>query len=109
MSRAVSSLSLTPEHLLVDARTIPKVVFPQTNMIHGDSRSQSIAAASILAKVRRDAIMKDYSLIYTQFGFEKNKGYGTKSHIEQLRHYGPSPIHRQSFAPVRDALANSLE
>lgn len=103
MFKAVENLAQTPEHLLVDARTVPKTKIRQTNMIHGDARSHSIAAASILAKVERDALMEAYALKFPGYGFEKHRGYGTAAHIDALEALGPTPIHRKSFAPVAHA------
>lgn len=71
-------------------------------MIKGDAKSNSIAAASIVAKVFRDKLMDDYDKIYPQYGFPRNAGYGTKEHVEALKKYGPTPIHRKTFAPVSD-------
>jgi len=103
MFKAVANLKKKPQHLLVDARTVPKTTVGQTNMIHGDARSHSIAAASIIAKVERDALMEDYALQYPGYGFEKHRGYGTAAHIDALDSLGPTPIHRKSFAPVAHA------
>lgn len=85
------------EHILFDAMKIEDVEIPQTSMVKGDARSVSIAAASILAKVTRDAMMVKYSEEYPGYGFEKNKGYGTKQHYEGIREKGICPIHRRSF------------
>lgn len=89
--------SLVPRLLLNDAVTIPDVEIPQIPIIHGDARSLSIAAASVLAKVTRDHIMLSYDEKYPLYGFAKHKGYGTKAHREAILCYGPSPIHRSSF------------
>lgn len=85
------------EHILFDAMEIKDVEIPQTSLVKGDGRSVSIAAASILAKVTRDAMMVKYSEKYPGYGFEKNKGYGTKQHYEGIRAQGICPIHRRSF------------
>jgi ribonuclease HII len=100
MRRAVEALSPHPDHVLVDARTIPGIRAPQTSMVHGDSRDASIAAASILAKVHRDAIMLRLDARYPAYGFARNKGYPTPQHIEALDRVGASAVHRRSFAPV---------
>lgn len=100
MKRAVEGLKIRPQHLLIDAVTLPQVNIPQTGIIRGDAQSASIAAASILAKVTRDHWMRDLHTLYHEYGFDKNKGYGTHEHLQVLRRLGPSPIHRHSFAPV---------
>lgn len=86
-----------PGLLLNDAVTIPGVDIPQESIIKGDAKSVSIAAASILAKVTRDHLMEEYDALYPEYGFARNKGYGTKEHIEALKRLGPCPIHRHSF------------
>lgn len=86
-----------PGLLLNDAVTIPGVDIPQESIIKGDAKSVSIAAASILAKVTRDQLMEAYDAQYPEYGFARNKGYGTKEHIEALKRLGPCPIHRHSF------------
>lgn len=90
-------LADAPGLLLNDAVTIPGVEIPQESIIKGDAKSVSIAAASILAKVTRDHLMKAYDAQYPEYGFARNKGYGTKEHIEALKRLGPCPIHRRSF------------
>ena len=97
MREAISELSAAPDLLLNDAVTIPGVEIPQVPIIKGDAKSISIGAASIIAKVTRDRMMEEYDKILPEYGFAKNKGYGTAEHIEALRQYGPSPIHRASF------------
>ena len=97
MRSAVAQLSVVPDILLNDAVTIPQVPIKQVPIIKGDAKSISIAAASILAKVTRDRMMKEYSIIYPEYGFEGHKGYGSASHIDAIKTYGPSPIHRKSF------------
>lgn len=103
MQRAVDELDPTAQHLLVDARQVPGVRMQQTALVHGDRRSQSIAAASIVAKVYRDALMSGMANDYPGYGFERHAGYGTQAHMAALRALGPSPIHRLSFAPVAAA------
>lgn len=90
-------LADAPGLLLNDAVTIPGVDIPQESIIKGDAKSVSIAAASILAKVTRDQLMEAYDAQYPEYGFARNKGYGTKEHIEALKRLGPCPIHRRSF------------
>ncbi|MBO4872069.1 MAG: ribonuclease HII [Lachnospiraceae bacterium] len=97
MRTAVSRLALQPDFLLVDAVTIPAISIPQLPIIKGDAKSVSIAAASIVAKVSRDRLMKEYDRIYPGYGLLKNKGYGTAEHIEALKRLGPTPLHRRSF------------
>lgn len=101
MADAVANLNCKPDALLVDAMTVP-IDIPQKRLIKGDAKSNSIAAASIIAKVFRDRMMADYALIYPEYNFESNVGYGTKEHIVALKKYGPTPIHRKTFAPVND-------
>lgn len=91
------------QHLLVDARTVPEVELPQSELVRGDSRSLSIAAASILAKVSRDETMVAAARSFPEFGFERHKGYGTKDHLEAIARFGLTPLHRLSFSPVRAA------
>ena len=97
MREAVGKLKLVPSLLLNDAVRIPGLDILQVPIIKGDAKSQSIAAASIMAKVTRDHLMVEYDQIYPQYGFAKHKGYGTAAHIAALKEYGPCPIHRRSF------------
>ena len=97
MREAISKLSPQPDLLLNDAVTIPKVSIRQVPIIKGDAKSASIAAASIVAKVTRDRMMVKYDEIYPEYGFAANKGYGAQAHIDALKKYGPTPIHRRSF------------
>lgn len=97
MREAIEKLSVRPDLLLNDAVTIPQVEILQIPIIHGDAKSASIAAASIVAKVTRDRKMIEYDKLYPEYGFASNKGYGTKEHMAALKQYGPSPIHRKSF------------
>jgi ribonuclease HII len=98
MRLAVEQLGVAPRHLLVDARTIPDVVVPQTSFVRGDSRVYSIAAASILAKVHRDRLMRELESRFPGYGFDRHAGYATEEHREALRRLGPCPAHRRSFA-----------
>jgi ribonuclease HII len=100
MRRAVTALSPAPDHVLVDARTIPGISIPQTAIVGGDATDGSIAAASVVAKVHRDAIMRHLEKRYPGYGFDRHMGYGTEQHLAALQRLGPSPVHRQSFAPV---------
>lgn len=101
MKKAVQALSTTPDYLLIDGNQIPHFEIPSEALIEGDGRSISIAAASILAKVTRDRIMIELDAQYPQYGFKQHKGYGTQQHLTALRVFGPSPIHRTSFAPIK--------
>ncbi|RFB19080.1 ribonuclease HII [Bacillus sp. HNG] len=103
MKKAISGLSVKPDHLLVDAMEIP-IDVPQTSIIKGDAKSVSIAASSIIAKVTRDRLMVRLSHEYPEYGFEKHMGYGTAHHLEALKKYGVTSEHRRSFAPVRDLI-----
>ena len=100
MGEAIAQLSPTPHALLLDAILLPKVALPQRSIIKGDTRCLSIAAASIIAKVTRDRLMVELHEQYPEYGFDKNKGYGTATHLAALRKYGATPLHRRSFAPV---------
>jgi len=101
MRRAVLALPLLPEQLIVDARRIPGITIPQLALVNGDARSYSVAAASIVAKVTRDRLMRQLDERYPQYGFRENMGYGTPRHLAAIAQYGPCPLHRRSFAPVR--------
>jgi len=103
MRRAIVGLGLTLDHVLVDARTVPGISVPQTAIIGGDASDGSIAAASIVAKVHRDAIMKHLDGRHPGYGFGQHMGYGTAHHLAALGRLGPSPVHRRSFAPVARA------
>jgi ribonuclease HII len=100
MKQALTSLHPEPDYLLLDAITLPRVQLPQKPLIKGDSRSHSIAAASILAKVTRDRIMLELHKKYPQYNFQRHKGYGTKEHLVLLLELGPCDAHRKSFGPV---------
>lgn len=97
MRIAILNLKVTPDLLLNDAVTIPEIDIPQVPIIKGDAKSISIAAASIIAKVTRDRLMKEYDKVIPGYDFASNKGYGTKAHIAGLKELGPSPIHRMTF------------
>jgi ribonuclease HII len=104
MRRAVVGLKVAPEHVLVDARTIPDCPAPQRGIIRGDAQSASIAAAAMVAKTTRDALMAELDARYPGWGLAGHKGYPTPEHLRALRERGVCPIHRRSFAPVREAL-----
>lgn len=104
MKRALEALNLWPAALLVDALSLPDVNLPCTSLIKGDQRSLSIAAASILAKVTRDHYMCDLDAAYPNYRFGQHKGYGTALHRQNLEQFGPSPVHRRTFAPVMSVI-----
>ena len=102
MTAALQQLTTTPDFLLIDAMQLD-VFIEQKSLIKGDARSVSIAAASILAKTHRDICMEAWDAVYPQYGLARHKGYATPDHLEALRQHGPSPLHRYSFAPVRES------
>ena len=102
MTAALQQLSIAPDYLLIDAMELD-VLIEQKSLIKGDARSVSIAAASILAKTHRDTRMNEWEAVYPGYGFAQHKGYGTPEHLEALKRLGPTPLHRYSFAPVREA------
>jgi len=102
MCSALAQLTLPVQALLLDAVRLPTVPLPQRSIIKGDARCLSIAAASIIAKVTRDRLMLQLHEQYPLYGFDHHKGYGTPAHLAALREYGATPLHRQSFAPVRE-------
>jgi ribonuclease HII len=101
MALALAQLDPPPEHVLVDGRPVLGLAWPQTALVGGDALSYSIAAASVLAKVTRDRLMADYDRLYPAYGFARHKGYPTAQHLAALAAFGPCPIHRRSFAPLR--------
>ncbi len=101
MNAALAQLSPVPAHVLVDGTRVKTLRFPQTPLVKGDSRSYSIAAASVLAKVTRDRLMQHYADEFPLYGFAKHKGYGTAAHLAAIARHGPCPIHRRSFAPFK--------
>jgi ribonuclease HII len=103
MTRAVEALDVAPAMVLVDGNRCPKWVWPSEAVVGGDARCLSIAAASIIAKEHRDAMMRDYDAAWPGYGWASNKGYAAPDHRAALKALGPSPIHRRSFAPVREA------
>lgn len=100
MQRAIDQLNYKPDHLLIDAMTLANDI-PQTSIIKGDLNSVSIAAASVIAKEYRDKLMTEFNLEYPGYDFDKNKGYGTKTHLEGIETCGITPIHRKSFEPIK--------
>jgi ribonuclease HII len=104
MRRAVEGLTVAPQHILIDARRLNELEAPQQAIVNGDARSLTIAAASILAKTARDALMRKLDAEYPGYGFSKHKGYPVREHLAALARLGASPVHRRSFAPVRMVL-----
>lgn len=104
MRRIIERIGVKPDFALTDAMPLGDDAIDYLSIIKGDAKSMSIGGASILAKVTRDRIMKEYAKIYPEYGFEKHKGYVTKAHKEALAKYGICPIHRRSFKPVQDVL-----
>jgi ribonuclease HII len=102
MTAALQQLHIVPDYLLIDAMQLD-VLTEQKSLIKGDARSVSIAAASILAKTHRDMRMEEWDSVYPGYGLAQHKGYATPEHLEALRVHGPTPLHRHSFAPVREA------
>src|SRR5262249_50108307 len=102
MTAALRQLSVTPDYLLIDAMQLD-VLIEQKSLIKGDARSVSIAAASILAKTHRDARLEELDTAYPGYGLAQHKGYSTPEHMEALKRLGPTPLHRYSFAPVRES------
>lgn len=103
MKEAIKNLNITPEHVLIDAMKL-ELNIPSTSIIKGDAKSESIAAASIIAKVTRDHMLDEMDKEYPMYDLKNNKGYGTRKHLEALQTYGPCKYHRVSYSPVRNAL-----
>lgn len=109
MKRAVEALSLVPTRVVVDGNRCPEIPYPAQAIVKGDALVPEISAASILAKVSRDAHMLQLHRQYPDYGFDRHKGYPTRDHIRALQSYGVSPVHRRSFGPVRVAILNAEE
>jgi ribonuclease HII len=110
MKKALGALKNKPDFLMIDGnQTIPNLSLKQTAIVKGDEKVFTIAAASIIAKVTRDRIMSDWHEKFPQYDFSHHKGYGTRAHLSALEKYGPCPIHRLSFAPVRDFLKHPVK
>lgn len=105
MHRAVSSLSVQPGYVLVDGNRTPRWHYASEAVVKGDDRVPAIAAASVLAKVQRDGELVAFDALYPEYGFAAHKGYPTAQHLQALRQFGVTPIHRSSFAPVKNLLA----
>ena len=108
MQKAVRTLNVQPDFVLVDAMKVNFKNIPSRSIIHGDALSASIAAASIVAKVTRDRLADDWAKIYPEYGFERNRGYGTREHLAAIKNIGFTEIHRRSFSPVKDMLQPTL-
>ena len=110
MQEALRQMQIAPDAILVDGKQqIPDVSLPQRAIIDGDRHSVTIGCASILAKEVRDRLMEEYDVTYPQYGFARHKGYATADHLAALARFGPTPIHRKSFAPVRNLQQNRLD
>lgn len=107
MQRAIAGLAIVPHEALIDGNRTPKLDIPARAIIQGDALEPAISAASILAKVSRDREALEMDVQYPAYGFAKHKGYGTPEHLAALKQFGPTPLHRQSFAPVRLASAQT--
>lgn len=109
MKQSVNQLAIQLENVLIDGNKIPEnLAYPAEAIVGGDGLVPAISAASIIAKSARDALMLRLSERYPEYGFAQHKGYGTKAHMAALEQYGPSPVHRKSFAPVRDMIQGGL-
>lgn len=107
MYEAIDNLSITPEHVLIDAMKLDNLEIPNTSIIKGDAKSESIAAASVIAKVTRDRMMEEEGEKHPEYGFEKHKGYPTKEHIQKVMKYGVLDKYRKSFEPIKSILNGS--
>lgn len=105
MRTAVDKLSQKPDFVLIDGNPVKSMPYPNLSVVKGDAKCAAISAASIIAKVHRDREMCKYAELYPEYGFELHKGYGTAAHIEAIRQYGPCPIHRKTFAPIKEMLS----
>ena len=104
MRRAVEGLRVAPDCVWVDGNRLPDLPYPAEAIVKGDAKVPAISAASILAKTARDSKMLEYAVTYPEYGFERHAGYGTKEHVAALEKYGPTPIHRKTFEPVKSLL-----
>ena len=104
MYDAILKLSQKPDKVLIDAMPLDKLPIPSISIVKGDAKSASIAAASVLAKVTRDRFMREMDKVYPEYGFKNHKGYGTKAHIEAIKKYGPCPLHRETFEPIKSMI-----
>ena len=104
MYEAIDNLEIRPEHVLIDAMKLEKLKIPSTSIIKGDAKSESIAAASVIAKVTRDRMMEEEALVHPEYGFEKHKGYPTKAHIDAVMKYGVLEEYRRTFEPINSII-----
>jgi ribonuclease HII len=109
MRRSIAALAAEPQHLLIDFVRLPEVEIPQTALVKGDARSLSIAAASVLAKTARDALMRELDGAYPGYGFAAHKGYGTRQHMQAIQNLGVCPIHRRTFSPLKEILSQVVQ
>ena len=107
MYEAINNLSVKPEHILIDAMKLESLDIPSTSIIKGDAKSESIAAASVIAKVTRDRMMEAEDKIHPEYGFANHKGYPTKAHIEAVKKYGVLDLHRKTFEPIKSMVNGS--
>jgi ribonuclease HII len=107
MKRAIQGLSLSPEYIIVDGNRLPSWPYPSEALVRGDSIAPCVSAASIIAKVFRDKEMRDLDKIYPGYGFSSHKGYGTKKHIDAIKHLAPTPIHRRTFEPIKSMITRT--
>lgn len=107
MYQAIDNLEIEPEHVLIDAMKLNSLKMPSTSIIKGDAKSESIAAASVIAKVTRDRMMDEEAGLHPEYGFEKHKGYPTKAHVEAVLHYGVLEEYRRTFEPIKSILNGS--
>ena len=109
MKRAVEGLHIRPSKVFVDGNRLPNLDIPAEAIVKGDDLIPAISAASIIAKVERDKVIKELHQMYPQYGFDKHKGYLTKAHMAALKEHGPCPIHRKTYGPIRELLNKQLE
>lgn len=109
MKRAVEGLHIRPSKVFVDGNRLPNLDIPAEAIVKGDDLIPAISAASIIAKVERDKVIKELHQMYPQYGFDKHKGYLTKAHMAALQEYGPCSIHRKTYSPIRELLNKQLE
>ena len=109
MDKAIATLNIQPDYVLIDAMKIYLQNIPVRSIVHGDSLSASIAAASIVAKVTRDRMAEEWSKLYPEYGFDKNKGYGTREHMDAIKKNGFTPIHRKTYEPYRSTLKKNIQ